>query len=330
MIETLADNDAAKSEWNEFLRLSPQGSIFASTLYLDALGVPYKLLVMRRDGQIVIGLPLVRGLGGFLTNPLFCKYLGVIMGPARGEKSSLAAGQAYRRIEALRDVLRSSWSFDYTFHPNFENWLPFYWLGFAQQTLYTYRISRAKRSNWWTDAESSLRGAVRRAQKNEVSVTRVEDFAGVETSLCYSLCMEPFRRRNAHAPLSDQRFGRLVTKLSPNGLFGLWIARDVGGRGVAAAGVLRDWRCSYLLLNGTSEEAPTGSNSLLIKTIIDDTLGMGLDFDFEGSMIRPIEAFYRSFGGDRTSYYRIWNHTVANSVKRTAIKWARRLGGYER
>lgn len=330
MIEKLADSEAAKSEWNDFLRLSPQGSIFASTLYLDALNVKYRLYVTRKDGRIDAGLPLVRGLARLLTNPLFCKYLGILLRPSLAERSSIAAGQLCRQIEVFKHILRLSRSFDYTFHPNFENWLPFYWMGFAQQTLYTYRISQSKRSMWWDEADSRLRRSVRRGEKAKISVRRVESLSSADASLCYALSMEPFHRRNARPPMSVMLFQRLVRQLGPSGSLGLWIARDARGIGVAAAGVLYDWRCAYLLLNGSSDAAPTGANSLLIKTIIDDTLERNLDFDFEGSMIRPIEAFYRGFGGDRISYYRIWNPTVVNALKRRAIKWARRVGGYER
>jgi Acetyltransferase (GNAT) domain len=330
MVEKLDNSEAAKSEWNDFLRLSVQGSIFSSTLYLDALDVKYSLYVSRHHGRIDAGLPLVRGIAGLLTNPLFCKYLGVLVLPSLSEKASIAAGQVYRQIDAFRHILRASRSFDYMFHPNFENWLPLYWMGFAQQTLYTYRISKSRRSIWWDQADSRLRRAVRRGEKAKISVTRIENLDSANASLCYALSMEPFRQRNARPPMSAIRFERLVRELGPSGSLGLWIARDARGMGVAAAGVLYDWRCAYLLLNGTSDAAPTGTNSLLIKTIIDDTLERNLDFDFEGSMIRPIEAFYRGFGGDRISYYRIWNPTVVNALKRRVMKWARRIGRYDR
>jgi hypothetical protein len=142
--------------------------------------------------------------------------------------------------------------------------------------------------------------------------------------------MEPFHQRKSRSPLSAARFQRLVSSLCPDGSLRLWLAREADGTAVAAAAVLYDWKSSYLLLNGTAKEATTGANSLLIKTIIDDALERNLDFDFEGSMIRPIEAFYRLFGGERTCYYRIWKPTLINTAKRSAVKWMRKLGGYER
>src|SRR4029079_11055203 len=121
VVEKLPNNNAAKSEWNEFLRLSPQGSVFATTAYLDALNVRYQLHVIRKDGQIDTGLPLVRGLGGLLTNPLFCKYLGILTPPSVTQKASIAAGQLYARIEGFEHILRSSWTFDLCVYPRFVN-----------------------------------------------------------------------------------------------------------------------------------------------------------------------------------------------------------------
>jgi hypothetical protein len=83
-------------------------------------------------------------------------------------------------------------------------------------------------------------------------------------------------------------------------------------------------------MNGTADSATTGSNSLLIKTIIDDALANNLSFDFEGSMIRQVEAFYRLFGAERVAYHHIWNPTVTNTIKRAGVRWARKLAGYER
>ena len=56
----------------------------------------------------------------------------------------------------------------------------------------------------------------------------------------------------------------------------------------------------------------------------------GRDFDFEGSMIRPIEKFYRLFGAQRKPYYRIWKPTLGHAMRRSAFKWARKILRYER
>jgi Acetyltransferase (GNAT) domain len=329
IVERLSSVDH-KSEWNRFLRLSPQGSIFATTTYLDALNVRYALYVVRKFGEIDVGLPLVRGVGGMLTNPLFCKYLGVLTRASESKKPSHAASELYRRIDAIGGLLQSCNSYDYCFHPSFDNWLPFHWLGFAQQTLYTYRISCQRRATWWSEADSRLRRSVRRGEKGGITIRKVQELDRADARLSYALCMEPFRQRKSPSPISATRFERLVSNLCPDGSLRVWLAREADGTAAAAAAVLYDWKSSYLLLNGTSKEATTGANSLLIKTIIDDTLERNLDFDFEGSMIRPIESFYRLFGGERTCYYRIWKPTLINAVKRSAFRWARKLGRYER
>jgi hypothetical protein len=330
-IEKLNKDEAGRAEWNEFIRRSAQGSIFATTEYLDALNANYELYVVRKGNEIDVGVPLVRGIGWLLTNPPFvCKYLGVVTRASITEKPSIAASQLYEKVDALGDLLRRCRSFDYLFHPDFDNWLPLYWMGFAQQTLYTYRILCKQRTTWWSDADSRLRRSVRRGEKGRVSIHRVQDVRGTDAALCYELCMEPFRQRKARASIPHATFERLARRLCPDGSMGLWLAREADGAAVAAAAVLYDWRSSYLLLNGTSQEATTGANSLLIKTVIDDSHAKNIDFDFEGSMLRPVENFYRLFGGERTPYYRIWNPTLINAAKRLVIRWGRKFRKYER
>ena len=146
----------ASEEWDRFVRLSPQGSIFATTAYLDALAASYDLVVARKDGIIDVGIPLVRNALGFHTNPLFCKYLGVLTGSDLSSKEPLTASRLYERIDALGPAPFNNLTFDYLFHPRFDNWMPFYWRGFSQQTQYTFRIYPGERDTWWEGAETRL------------------------------------------------------------------------------------------------------------------------------------------------------------------------------
>ena len=38
-------------------------------------------------------------------------------------------------------------------------------------------------------------------------------------------------------------------------------------------------------------------------------------FDFEGSMLKPIESFYLKFGGELTPYMKIWKNNLFNYSK---------------
>jgi len=328
--ESLGCDASGKKEWDQFVQLSPHGSIFATTTYLDALGARYDLVVARKDGVIDVGIPLVRNSLGFRTNPLFCKYLGVLSGPTRSSKQSLVASRLYERIDALGPAPFNISTFDYLFHPRFDNWMPFYWRKFSQQTQYTFWILPSERDTWWDKAETRLRNSVKSGARDGIVVQRLVEISTDMIGKAYGLCSNVYQRRGARPPISLRRFARLVEQLSATGNLGLWIARDRSEAEVACAVALYDWHSAYLLMTGTAADVSSGAGALLIKTMIDATLADGIIFDFEGSMIQSIERFYRSFGGHRVPYFRIWKPTAANAVKHCMVRMARTLGKYNR
>lgn len=324
-IERLQDKLEAKAEWDGFLRRSPAGTVFASTACLDALGASYELWVLRKNGQIESGLPLVRGVGGLRTNPLYCKYLGLVVDEAVLRKTS----HYYASAEAFASLIGQTRSFDYTFHPSLPNWLPFHWMGLHQQTGYTYVLPLAAKDGWWNAADSRLRNAARRGQKNGVLV-RMADIVAADVEAVYRLCAMPFTSRGAKPLISRERFDRLVHGLADAGMVRLWLAEEAERGAASAAVVFEDWRSAYFVFNGSLPDAQTGTNAALLTALIRDAHDRGLDFDFEGSMIRPIENFYRSFAAELRPYSRIFQPSLVNFCKRSAIAAVRRFGGYSR
>jgi hypothetical protein len=63
-----------------------------------------------------------------------------------------------------------------------------------------------------------------------------------------------------------------------------------------------------------------GANSFLILKTIEFASKVSKGFDFEGSMIKSIERFYRGFGGELTPYYQIWKNNMINYGKHRLIK----------
>ena len=206
MIERLPSTTAAKAEWDAFVRTSSAGSVFATSLFLDALGVSYDLWVTRKDAAIDAALPLVRGLCGLSTNPLYCKYLGLLPPPTDSLKPSTAASDFYGRVEAFAALLKATRSFDYTFHPAITNWMPFHWLGFRQQTHFTYVIPHTAKDTWWEEADSRLRRSVRRGKKADVIIRPGDVDSPADIAACYELSMLPFTSRGSPPVINRPRF----------------------------------------------------------------------------------------------------------------------------
>lgn len=325
-IACLPDTPEAKAEWNEFLRRCPAGTVFNSTVCLDALGARYDLWVLRKDGRIEAGLPLTRGVGGLRTNPLYCKYLGLVVDEAVLRKTS----HYYAAAEAFAGLIGGTPSFDYVFHPSLPNWMPFHWMGLHQQTAYTYVLPKSAKDSWWNAADSRLRNAARRGEKGGVRIRQGEIGSDADVDAVYRLCVMPFTSRGAKPLISSERFGRLVRGLGGAGMARLWLAEEEGRGGTSAAVVFEDWRSAYFVFNGSLPDAQTGTNAALLTALVQDAHARDLDFDFEGSMIKPIENFYRSFAAELRPYSRVYQPSFVNFCKRTAIQAVRRFGGYSR
>ena len=129
--------------WNKFVENSPQGSIFSYSWYLDALQCNYKILVVLESDEILAGIVLPKNEINTYSNPMLDKYLGVLY-KNYDKLSHRVIEKQYKIAEQISNHLKKYKSFDYYFHPEFKNWIPFYWNGFCQQTRYTYRINLNK------------------------------------------------------------------------------------------------------------------------------------------------------------------------------------------
>ena len=81
---------------------SPQGSIFATSGFLDALGVRYRIAALCNDEVILAGIVLAKDILGAYANPLFAKYLGVLLQP-EGENTKYVYNLAreHKYLDAL-------------------------------------------------------------------------------------------------------------------------------------------------------------------------------------------------------------------------------------
>ena len=106
----------------------------------------------------------------------------------------------------------------------------------------------------------------------------------------------------------------------------LLAAKDKKNQVHAVCGIVYDSKCGYLLFNGSNPDvANVEANTLLVIKTIKQAAKVTEAFDFEGSMLKPIERFYRGFGGQMTPYMNIWKANALNTVKRNAIATYKKL-----
>ena len=304
------------SKWDSFVDSSPQGSLFAKSYYLDAIGRPYKIAVLSKGDFIEGGLVLAKNEIRVYSNPLFTKYLGILLKPMNGKYVNRITKEK-KIIEKIVHNIQWCRSFDYTFNPNFNNWLPFYWNGFSQQTRYTYRICEIKNiEHIHNNMDTITRNEIRKAKKNNIRIT-----THIPLDEFYRVNNLTFKRQGGTIPYSFGFLKRFHDHLKKHNAIQLFGATDDSGHYHAVSGIVFDKKCCYFILNGINHNMPkVGANTLLIMNTIEFASNVSEVFDFEGSMIKPIESFYRGFGGILTPYFNIWRNNFSNNCKRFAIK----------
>ena len=279
--------------------------IFQEPWWLDAVAPnAWQSLEVVEGGQIVARMPIVlqRKLGfSVIRQP----PLTQVLGPWIRTSSANAAKRMTREKRLLNQLIDQLPPWDYfeaNFHRGMTNWLPFYWRGFEQTTRYTYLLEEiANLEKVWAELHQNVRNNIRKAQRTlhvrtDMSLDRLLDV--VETT---------FRRQGQRLPFSRNLMHRIDTACSLRGARRIFFAEDAQGRLHAALYLVMDETCAYYLLAGANPELrESGAQNLLLWEAIRCASEMRLIFDFEGSMLEPVERVCRAFGARQVPYMRVY------------------------
>jgi lipid II:glycine glycyltransferase (peptidoglycan interpeptide bridge formation enzyme) len=191
--------------------------------------------------------------------------------------------------------------FHQRFHYSITNWLPFYWQGFDQTTRYTYVIeSLDDLDRVWAQLHERVRRNIRKAEKQLAVRTDLD----IERFLDINALS--FKRQGLALPYSRETVRRLDTACAERQVRRISLAEDAQGRIHAAKYIVWDQNSGYYLMGGADPDLrSSGADTLLMWEAIRFCSTVTRKFDFEGSMIEPIERFFRAFGGDQRPYSRI-------------------------
>jgi hypothetical protein len=107
-------------------------------------------------------------------------------------------------------------------------------------------------------------------------------------------------------PFTNEYLQRLCHAAVQNDAGQCFAARDDSGRVIAAAFLVWDRKRAYYLAGGEDPTArESAATSLLVWHLIQFSATRSAVFDFEGSMVEPIERFFRSFGAKQQPYHYI-------------------------
>ena len=119
----------------------------------------------------------------------------------------------------------------------------------------------------------------------------------------YDVYAKTFARQGVEVPDAFATIARLDAACAAHDARAMLFATDDAGRVHAVSYAVWDRSAAYYLMGGGDPELRTsGASSLLMWEAIMRARAVSDVFDFEGSMLQPVERFFRSFGGRQTPY----------------------------
>lgn len=310
------------TEWDHFVVESNYGTLFHSTNWLKLVSDHPQVFAIKEDGKIIAGIALVKtkktGVSGFHIPP-YTQYFSPLYGRRDDKKRSIS--QEHECISLLLDRLINEGHIDFKLPAGHHSILPYHWLGFETTVRITHTIQGTLDAYLQKLNKNKLRELKKLQHLVEEGELSIED--DISEQELQFLLQQTSQRKNFDA--QNQVAVNMVLHA------GAQMAKKVVIRsrqhGVLSFGFFPyDNKGVYNLINASTRIADPvlkTINLLLIYQAIEFALTTGRIFDFEGSMLRGVEAFCRLMGGEQQPCYRVqksnsWRYSLlraANQIK---------------
>ncbi|MCW8932672.1 MAG: GNAT family N-acetyltransferase [Gammaproteobacteria bacterium] len=287
--------------------ISSKVPIFAKAWWLDVVcgKENWDVAVVEKSGSVLATLPyyLKRKYGmNLLIMPQLTQSLGPWIKPLNAKyekKLSYEKDMMSRLIE----LLPKYGYYSQNWHHQYINWLPFYWNGFNQTTRYTYVIEDLSDiDKIWKGLKENIRREIRKA-KNKKGISIKTD---VDIDTFLDLNEMTFKRQGQSLPYNRGFVKSLDAACIKNNARKIFVAEDEEKRLHAAVYIIWDEHSAYYLMGGGDPDLRnSGATSLCMWEAIKFSSTIANEFNFEGSMLEPIERFFRAFGARQKPYHLI-------------------------
>lgn len=308
--------------WDSFVQASPQGMIYSCYYYISALEAEWQAVVVRSNDMIHAVMPFtVKSKAGisYSTQPVFTQYWGIMFRPAEANTAK-SFEQKRQWVKLILKTLPQTKLFDYNFSPYFDYPLPFFWNGYAVSPRYSNHIRLGQtREELWANISEKARGHIRKTEKDGANIT-----IGHEVDEVIKIFRKAKEEKIKNMTGGHYKaIADIAHHYSQKGMCYTIIARDASGKAIAGT-IYFKFRGTTIHFLGTTDPNYKGRGAMAF--IIWNALQKAKDdchtFDFEGSMIEPIEQFFLSFGSTPTPYLNIKKDSLPLWVK--AVRKLRR------
>ena len=294
--------------------LKTVNSLFEQPWWLDAVAPgQWDAIEIRQGEKTVARLPYVRMRQfGFrvLGMPPYTQTLGYWT-EKTGSKNEKHYAREKDMITALINGLPAGYKMDIMLDHACDYLFPFFWKGYNVEVKYSYRLEEiCDREKLWAGLGANIRTDIKKAMKT----VAVEENHPIDDLIL--LQEKTFARQGRNSLDTGAVIRRIDEAAAKHNARKLLCAVDEFGRIHAAAYFVHDSDCCYYLIGGGDPELRnSGAGSLLVWEGIRHAATVSRHFDFEGSMLEPVERHFRAFGAVPTPY---WHITKMNLPLRAA------------
>ncbi len=300
---------ADKNKYIDFCDKNKDLPIFFKYWWLDATCGKdnWDVIFVKKKEKIIAVFPVfIKNIGIYksITNPLLTPRLGVWINYPDNQKYTSKIGLENEIFSEIITRLPKHKIFTLNFYYNLNNWLPFYWNNFKQTTKYSYIIDDlSDLEKVFANFKSNIRNKIRKAEKL-VNIEFSDDLQAF-----YNVNKLTYDRQNKKIPYTFEQIKKIDDACVKNNSRKILLAKDSDNNIHAGLYLIFDNNYSYQLMLGINQNyASSGAASLLIWEAVKFSSTITKHYDFEGSIVKNIETFFRSFGGKQVPYYKIMKY----------------------
>ncbi|MQA90953.1 MAG: GNAT family N-acetyltransferase [Gemmatimonas sp.] len=292
-------------DWNRFVGGSPDGSIYSSSGYLDALctaaGGRFRVLIAHQGDEILGGIGLYERdtrFGAFVSPRLLLYYNGPVL---RRYDTRYPSRETSRRLKALAALESGIAQMGYLSmalkaRGTLIDARPFLARGWSARVGYSYVVRIDDLEAAWAKVEQNLRRLVGRCERESISFTDDDDFDSF-----FRLHAATMERNDAQVYLPRTSFHRFFLTLRQSNLCRLYQARLPDGRTIASQLVLLgDHPTTHTVsAGGDPEFMGTGASAFLRWRVFEALSALGYAMnDLTDASLNQVTQFKAQLGGD--------------------------------
>jgi hypothetical protein len=298
-----------KEKYIQFCTEHPDIPVFSQSWWLDAVCPnQWDVILIERNNEIIASFPYyktkTKEIFSHIGMPPLTHKLGPFIIYDENNKTSENKKLGYEQdiYNEIINKLPKCDSLSINFDWKYKNWLPFYWRGFKQATKYTYIINNMSNHDFLIDNYTTNKKQPLQKVKDKFTIQ-----FDLSKDIFYSYLLNDIEERSDLIGFTKELFYSLYDAMNKHNCGRTLYCTDSDNNVHAVNMVVWDKECAYYLLSTKNKKFNTsdGLDFLVYETI--KYVSQSLDnLDFEESMIKGFEEFYRHFGLHKNEYNNIF------------------------